>query len=127
MNAAAALALEKKRLIAEQQAAIDAENEKIRLEEDAAQAILDAENNKNKAEEDAKRQVKKDAIQKKKDEGTWMSKKDLVKKRAMEAKRAELIAAGVIKAEDLEGEDDGKAKKASHVHKNKKNKNYKNK
>ena len=50
-----------------------------------------------------------------------MSKKELDKKRAMEAKRAELIAAGVIK----EGEEEPKPMKASHMIRKNKNKDKK--
>jgi hypothetical protein len=43
-------------------------------------------------EAEAIKKAKKDAIDAKKKEGTWLTKKQLEKKRAMEARRAELIA-----------------------------------
>ena len=42
-----------------------------------------------------------------------MTKKELAKKRAQDAKRAELIAAGTLKAEDFENDDDQKPQKHS--------------
>lgn len=56
-----------------------------------------------------------------KDKGEYLTKAQRKKKAAMEAKRAELIANGTIKADDAESDDDGPKK--SQVVKNKKNKN----
>jgi len=49
-----------------------------------------------------------------------MSKKELAKKRAADAKRAELIAQGILKPEDAEQEED--APKTSMIKKDKKKK-----
>lgn len=55
-----------------------------------------------------------------KDEGKWLTPAQLKKKRAQEAKRAELIAQGIIK-EGEDEEDDGQAnKKQSNMTKKKK-------
>ena len=42
-----------------------------------------------------------------KDEGTYLTKAQLKKKKIMEARRAEMIANGTIKAEDLDDDEDG--------------------
>lgn len=55
---------------------------------------------------DAEKQVERDRVQKLKDEGKWLTPAQLKKKRALEAKRAELIAQGIIK-EGEDEEDDG--------------------
>lgn len=62
MNAAAQLALEKKRLLAEAQAELDAENEKIRAEEERLQKIKDDEENAKKAIDEAKKKERRDEI-----------------------------------------------------------------
>ena len=55
-----------------------------------------------------------------KDEGTYLTKAQLKKKKIMEARRAEMIANGTIKAEDLEEDEDGKPKKSAVVKNQKK-------
>lgn len=55
---------------------------------------------------DAEKQVERDRVQKLKDEGKWLTPAQLKKKRALEAKRADLIAQGIIK-EGEDEEDDG--------------------
>ena len=59
-----------------------------------------------------------------KDAGKYLTKAELKKKKAMDAKRADLIAAGVIQAEDA-AEDEAEGKKASSVLKRPKNKDKK--
>lgn len=54
----------------------------------------------------AEKQVERDRVQKLKDEGKWLTPAQLKKKRALEAKRADLIARGIIK-EGEDEEDDG--------------------
>ena len=55
-----------------------------------------------------------------KDEGTYLTKAQLKKKKIMEARRAEMIANGTIKAEDLDDDEDGKPKKSAVVKNQKK-------
>ena len=123
LNAAAAAAIEKKRLIAEAKAEDDAILAKINEEEDRVQFELDEKNRLFNEVDEAKKKEKRDAVQKLKDAGTWLSKKELGKKRAMEAKRADLIAQGIIKETD---EQDGdKPMKASQMIRKNKNKDRK--
>ena len=56
------------------------------------QEAEDAEAARVKAIDDAKKQEKRDHIQALKDKGEWMTKKQLAKKKAQDAKRADLIA-----------------------------------
>lgn len=61
------------------------------------------------------------------DEGKWLSKAELKKKQARDAKRAELIAAGRIRPEDLSDDDDEDSKPKTNMVKRDKKKSKKNK
>lgn len=60
---------------------------------------------------EAKAKEKSDKIQELKDKGEYLTKAQRKKKAAMDAKRAEMIANGTIKADDVESDDDDKPKK----------------
>lgn len=61
---------------------------------------------------EAKAKEKSDKIQELKDKGEYLTKAQRKKKAAMDAKRAEMIANGTIKADDVESDDDDKPKKS---------------
>lgn len=71
------------------------------------------------------KKVEREKKQKLKDEGKWLTPAQLKKKRAEDAKRADLIARGIIKEGEDEEEDDGKKK--SNMVKRNKNKEKRNK
>lgn len=71
------------------------------------------------------KKAERDKKQKLKDEGKWLTPAQLKKKRAEDAKRADLIARGIIKEGEDEEEDDGKKK--SNMVKRNKNKDKRNK
>ena len=76
---------------------------------------------------DAKRKEKKDKIEEKKKAGTYMTKRQLAEHKLRQQKRAQLIADGVIKPEDVsDGEDEEDNKKKSHAIKKDRKKNKKN-
>lgn len=61
---------------------------------------------------EAKAKEKSDKIQELKDKGEYLTKAQRKKKAALDAKRAEMIANGTIKADDVESDDDDKPKKS---------------
>mmetsp|Transcript_39306 Transcript_39306/g.60034 ORF Transcript_39306/g.60034 Transcript_39306/m.60034 type:complete len:267 (+) Transcript_39306:229-1029(+) len=124
MNAAAALALEKKRLLEEANEAQRKEEERIRLEEERIQKEKDEEERKLREASEAIKKEKRDIIQKKKDAGEWLSKKQLAKKRAMDEKRKQLIAEGKLTGNESDSGDENvkHTKVVRNRGKNKKNK-----
>jgi len=92
LTGAAAAALKKREEAAALQAENDALNAKLDDEFNAKQNAAQAEKDRLKAIIDAKKKDERDKIEQMKKEGTWLSKKELAKKREREAKEKELEA-----------------------------------
>jgi len=97
------------------------------------QAIADAEDaerdriaSEAREAQEAKKKEFKDKIEEKKRAGTYMTKRQLAEHKLRQKKRAQMIADGIIKPEDVsDGDGEEENKKSSHVIKKDRKKNKK--
>merc|ERR1711935_370475 len=105
---------------------IDAENARLQAIAEAEEAEQERIAGEARAAQEAKRKEHKDKIEEKKKAGTYMTKRQLAEHKLRQKKRAQMIADGIIKPEDIsDGEAEDDNKKGSHVIKKDRKKNKK--